>query len=85
MKLIPREQLPEHLRETFGISKTMRQIDYWRRKGRGPAYHQIEGRYYYDVEDVAEWISSSRVDPDDINDHSKEDTMGNRCKPAGGC
>lgn len=77
MKMIPRNDLPTYLQEHYGIEKTLRQLDYWRRNGRGPAYHQIEGGIYYLADDVERWIIASRVD---FRESPKEDeTSELRC------
>lgn len=85
MKLIPREEMPEYLKAKYGISRTLRQLDYWRTTGRGPAYHHLEGRYFYSAKDVAEWISASRVDPSQNDPITQEDIDRDRGKAAGGC
>lgn len=58
----PREYLGvEGAAEFVGLSK--QQLDLWRMRGGGPAFHKVGRRVLYAVADLREWMALHRREP----------------------
>lgn len=49
----------DYLCDLLGVGKSATAT--WRRKGTGPAWHRLNGRPYYKISDIENWIESNRV------------------------
>ncbi|WP_319796610.1 helix-turn-helix domain-containing protein [Nitrobacter sp.] len=51
----------DFLCEKFDVGKTT--VANWRRKGTGPAWFRLNGRPYFRISDIEEWLATNRIDP----------------------
>ena len=65
MNALTREDVPQFLSDEFDLDVKVRTLDYWRRNGKGPVYHKVEGGFVYYEKDLREWFKSTRVVPGD--------------------
>lgn len=62
--MVPRKEVSEFMLDNFGLDIPTHRLDRLRKNDSGPAFHKIGGQYFYQPDDLIEWIESSRVVPE---------------------